>query len=1366
MGATNMANIDYNSVLKRIENAIREREEELDYAGVTAYQQKKNALSAWLESGMKGNCPIDLGEFGLDVLPRAVDNLPKGAPEEPVAPKKTSASGKETSPSAEKRQDEPGDQTSASAKETPPPAEKAPESSAPDQAKETLPSAEKAAESDAPLTPEERNLQILLKQVRGQIEAGHLREAVALAASIAERATGSAKEMAEQFLEEARQKREAAISLSNQQGDDAFHKGDIKQAQEYYQASLELDPDNAYAKSMLRKIEGDGGTGKISGQKAAELRSALRDLKNIKRLGAAVYEAEALDSEGRLTEELQNLLREARKNYDNLRLAHGEETTMMRLGDLASRKQARDKIAERVAQGEDYVYDATSNTMKPAFDLLREADKLLEEKSAETAQYELDVINRLLPSHPAGARSRLEAALSQPFHEEHRRQIEAKLTEINELLERQEKAEAYLAQADEEGGADGSVRAYAKTLQARDMFPYLLGIETRLAQARKAAEEYIVGKMESDFLIAQPMLIGDDADKAVSIIEKALHAADDWPHTELPERITALIAKGKILLEFATRASAIRKEAQDPNRVGMALKKLEEMRKDERFASLPGMRDLLSEMDQYRDAGDQLREAREARMAGDWRRVFDLTTKLRESGSAGNLAQQASELHAEAEREILIEDARALLDNMEIKKANAIITQVIAAEKDLERRARLQERLKAELEIVHTAIANTPIMQPVFDRAQALRNQGEDQRLRALRLFRFIGNMGEKPEPDLPDFVITLRTADARQAAVEIVRELTARCWLPIEKAFNNKRKQVNQDEIERLAHFARILREANLVDSAEKRAAVRWAEVEWAKVLAQGKEEKQDWEGILEIWNRLNEIYPEDQETAKRLEEARQSVEFLQNILRSIVAEKPRDTLMFIRDALSDETYRPFYPLLKQKRDQVFAQAQENLLRQSREALASGSADGKTKAFISLVDLQDLEEIVGVPESRRRSVGELKALNPNDFRSAAEVIVQRSTTFSVAQHSVSESIRMTQETISRLEALVKVARLFPGRWSDLEERIERRNAEMIALNHKLEDIDRILKEARSPELWNDALKRGSFDALRMKRDAMAAVGIPSFTSIPDIREFDQKMRDWQEAYDLIKNQAEEMKKAFDVDEDFKKVVDISRRLASRPMDWPTVTHTTYEQILAQVDAYLFRVINIYGDGQPLTGRVEIETAAREREAQYELWLSWDKRWRQTISEAEQAMKAVNRYASYPNEPTAFQLRDWKIFEEKARATKEILQNPPGEERTIRSRKTLSIFKASQQALDDVEQWLIRAAAEIDRLDKSPKFPSAAEFSEAVNKNDLPGLERLLERAKRVGALSEEEEKRLAWYHKVFEGMKQKKQKKPFWQLR
>jgi serine/threonine protein kinase len=335
--------IDYKKILQKIDALAKEKDDDLDYSNAEAYRNKANLLRNWLMGGAKGDYPVDLSEFGVDVI---FSSKPEKETLAKKAEEKKSTAKPET----------------ASAEE----------------------------EGIVSFSPEERALQEQLKEIREYLNTGRLREAVALASIVESRATSDAKITASELLEEARQKRETAIEFSLKKADSVFKTRDKEQARQYYEFVLVLDPDNERAKSAMRQIESDASSGKLAMQKLRELRSGLQDIKNIKRLGAAVYEAEALYSEGELTEELSDLLEKAREKYYQIRTAQGEETRIMRFGDLSARKEARDKIAFRLAQGERFIFDSITNEEKLIFDLLREADKLLEKQSKDTMQHEVD----------------------------------------------------------------------------------------------------------------------------------------------------------------------------------------------------------------------------------------------------------------------------------------------------------------------------------------------------------------------------------------------------------------------------------------------------------------------------------------------------------------------------------------------------------------------------------------------------------------------------------------------------------------------------------------------------------------------------------------------------------------------------------------------------------------------------------------------------------------------------------------------------------------------------------------------------------------------------------------------------------------
>jgi len=808
-----MTKVDYNQILRQIEKLVEERNEESDYAAAAEYRTQASRLTDWLKNGRQGECPVDVKEF-----------IPDFSGSEPVI--------------------EGGKQPVVAAKtdETAEPIE------SPSQIKENGP---------VFLSPEDRDLQKALKEIREHLNAGRLRQAVALAETTENRITGEMQETVSALLAEARQRRDEAVTASSQRGDQALKDGDPEQARRYYQDVLDLDPENEHVRAALHSLAGQVAE-TLSPQKILELRRGLRDWKNIKRLGEAVYEAEALDAEGKLDEEIQSLLGLARENYDQIRKEMAEETTAIRFADLEALKKAISRVADRVAKGEKFIFDITKNEDRPVYDMLEEANKTLEQKSADTAQFELDVVNRLLPAHPGGARVRLEKALSKPFAEKHLGKLEEKLEEINQLLERQKGAEAFLAQAAEQGDA---VRAFGIVLKAQGTFPHLPGLEVEVEQARGRALSYVTRKMEDAFAQARGRLGTGESAGARKAIEDALSLVDGWPQAERPEALQALAAEGKTLLDFDTLASQIRVEAEDPNKVKQALEKLADLRANERFAVLPEMRTFVSEMDQYRDTGDQLREAREASTQGDWKRVYDLTGRIKAGQGAGSLGGQVEALYVKAEQEVRIEDARTLLDNLEVRKANSILTQILATEKDPQRKAMLEERLKPGLQVIRAAIENTPAFQVAFDRAMAQRAAREEERiLEALLIFRYLGGIStEKPFPDLPDYTLTLRTDDARKAAVEVGASLREKCLVPIEKAFKgDKRRKIEADTLQYLARLAGILHTDGLIRSSDERAMLWLVELEWCKHRSRLMINERAWDRAIDLWENLQYLYPE----------------------------------------------------------------------------------------------------------------------------------------------------------------------------------------------------------------------------------------------------------------------------------------------------------------------------------------------------------------------------------------------------------------------------------------------------------------------------------------------------------------------------
>lgn len=172
------------------------------------------------------------------------------------------------------------------------------------------------------------------------------------------------------------------------------------------------------------------------------LRLGLKERKNIRRLGNAVYQAEALYAEGKLPNDLNNLLRVAREMYDQIRQQHGDLLTRMRFHDLLTCKEARDELSERLAIGERYFYDSTSNDYIPMENICAQASKLHEVASEQAFEPLISKINDNLSSNPFYVSQLIREGLELPFHDIHKRVLEQKMFEVELHIHSQEKSVA------------------------------------------------------------------------------------------------------------------------------------------------------------------------------------------------------------------------------------------------------------------------------------------------------------------------------------------------------------------------------------------------------------------------------------------------------------------------------------------------------------------------------------------------------------------------------------------------------------------------------------------------------------------------------------------------------------------------------------------------------------------------------------------------------------------------------------------------------------------------------------------------------------------------------------------------------------
>jgi serine/threonine protein kinase len=1471
-----MPKLDYPEVLARIEALTKEAEGEFDHQKAGASRADAALLREWLQKGKTGECPVDVNKY-VSAGEAAGSN-----PAEPVM--FTDESGK--IPTSKTSVAEViSDKASVDAKKSMDvvaatdathvvPVSSVDESRKNTESTTSLPK-ETSDEDSAKvrvLSPEERTIRKQLMQVRAHLNHREWRKAFALASLVGPLVGADMKDEASQLLDEARRKRDIALEADLKEGDSAFETENKELARRYYESALLTDPDNEHAKSALRHINGKASySEKLSKEEIAKLKVGLKDRRNLKRLGEAVYEAEAVDAEEKLTPELSKLLPEAREAYNALRVAHGEETTMMRFGDLSARKNARERIASRVQLGELFIYDATLNENKDSFELLQEAEQLLRERSRETAQYEIDIVNLLLPGHPLGAQKRLEEALSKPFHEEDHKVLEKEKIKITGLVEQQRKAQEYLSTVAEQ---KDEIKAFALTLLAQSTFPYEPGIDAEVSQAQTRALNIMKQRMEEVYGKARDKLSQKDFADAQELISQALALVATWPQEEKPERLDTLIREGgqineqiiessKLNREFDKKTQAIREQVADPYKRGIALEQFEQLRKDSRFADWPELRLFVSEMDSYRGIDDQLKDAEEARGRGDWQRVHELTSKIKDSKKAGELGPQVDKLFAQAEQELKIEEARWLLESAEVKKANNILTTIIASEKDEARRISLKDRLANETKIIDRAISDTPPMQGLYDRAGGLQTGSVTDRLEALKIYRYVGGVSsEQPQKDWPVYCLSLRTADARKSAASLAETIHNQCLTLLQDEYarsDNGRNNISDELLRRLSPYAAALREGYLIYTDDEKALVHWVEVEWGKRQAKAKEAIPDWKSAVEIWKKLDIHFPETPEVETGLRNARikqtvmdaghilhnehdvpKAVQLLQDaqgdglntsweILLSLaeayslqsefdkafgvlteagrfgaeettLEEKrlaieqeqvvynalsavenklaqgsPREALIVLRDALDNPVAKDSRRL-RERRDQIFLAAQDNLLGIARKAHETGMDMDKIKAVTVLVDLRELEELSDLPKNRRRSDAELASLSA-DLSDVVETLVDSARRFSYQFKKLDVSISEADLLLGRLQTFMEITPFFASVLSDSRNRLESRHREIKNLLQSLGDLRTDLNDANQETLWENALLYNSFDVIDEKLQAMNAIGLDG---IPDLSQFDRKLQEWKDIHTYLIDQIQHLKELFSIDEDFDGAVALLRRLSSRPdlrpsgQSWQSVQQKEYKQILNVMD-HQFRVVNLYGDDQDLIGRQAIETECRKRSQQLNLWLAWDKECLQKMEDARNAVQIVEKYKLGATDvPLLRQRQEYQSVQTKSQVALDVLNafpepiNPDDPDSLALSGKVRKIQQEGKKRRESAERWNKLAIQGLNVLahDLDGLVPTEEQFKDAVALRDWDRLERLLGQADRAGTLTDIDRKRVEVYRRVLQAERQRQQEKRSWRDR
>ncbi len=1321
-------------------------------------------------------------------------------------------------------------------------------------------------------TPEQQQIRREVRLLREDIESGRFSQAVGRGHALKSRPeiTPELKEQVEALLERAIQELNKEIASWLAKGDQALEAGDEEIAREAYNTVLrELDPDHEYARSALFKLD-RVASAQLTEAQLRRLRAGLQERKNIRQLGEAVYQAEALRAEGQLPDELVELLGNARPVYDQLRQQHGQETTAMRYDDLHGRRLAVDSIRKRVMADEKEIFDPIINKFRPSVEVLAEATELLEQHSNATAQYEIDRVRAALPAYPLWARERLDKALEQPFSEHHARKLETLRLEVDQWAEKKRQAEGLLAQAE---ASSDPLEKLGYVLRAEKAFPYLEGLESKedelaplVVQALQTAGNWLASRMVFNRDQARLHLsLGEYAEARQRLVE-AENDLHRWPPVSKPENILALEVEYVALhreidtdetnyKEFTRQAAEIRRLALSPDTRAAGMDLYRQVRSDERYQKYSELRVLTSEMDQYADIGDLLRELDDVYKIQDWGRVQELATKIKATGKAGQFAGHVDDLLAEADLEIEIARAKDFLENDEVVKANAILDKRIRTEPSQAKRAALEERLKPERDKIRQCIQNNKEFQPLYDRAYQLsQKRGIAERLLALRLFRYVGG-SEVPDPDTdwPEYKLSLRTTDARREARRVADGLRQDLLPGLILAYQ-RREKVSGDE---LATQARSLRQAGLLESEEERAAARWAEVTWESQRARSKENLGDWDSAVQIWSELDRLYPFLPEVERGLHRARiqQVISQAEGLLindqgeqalallrsaqqepslgrswqialtladvhsrrgdfvqayrslsdaerlvelqgevpdgdttpaknRELLAKKrkeierekeiqeiiarsknewqseasnAREALRLLQSALNKPPTNDSRRL-RELRDQIYTKSEESLLKTARLEKAKGTDDGKIQAVAALVDLRELENIVKRPEKERRSAAELDSLRA-ELAPAARAVMEKAKDFDPANLPLQQALSEADILMGRLQSFASVIPLFKEELSDAQENLEKRRNEVTKFYERLHRLQTLLEEANHSNLWEDALRSDNFDLLEQYYRQIQYLDLGGML---EVQGYGMRIQEWKELHMRLTQEIAKVKRIFEVDENFEAVVMNIRRARVRydvrldNQPWRQVGQKEYEKIFYTIGNKLV-IADIHGSAQKpyLQGWDEVEQAAIERGEELSAWEAWRARVEQVGSQVYNCQEKVAQHST--NTPLKAQIRNWQDLEDQLTRLHELLGAGPQQDGALvgtHSLKTKNYEKKRKTDLQDAYIQILDAQREIAKLQPEIEgpgkgFPRPAEFDDAVKRKDAAALEKLIQRAKTVGATSPREEGLIKMYENI-----------------
>ncbi|MBK6647479.1 MAG: hypothetical protein IPG44_17325 [Anaerolineales bacterium] len=742
--------------------------------------------------------------------------------------------------------------------------------------------------------------------------------------------------------------------------------------------------------------------------------------------------------------------------------------------------------------------------------------------------------------------------------------------------------------------------------------------------------------------------------------------------------------------------------------------------------------------------------------------------------------------------------------------------------------------------------------------------KGMDERLKALRLFRYVGgDKTQTPQDGWAPYTLSLRTAEARRAARLLSESLRMDIFQPLVQQyadFQGKENELKDEILHKMAEQAKALREAYLLETENERAVGRWVEVEWGKRLAHQEEKRSNWQGAVSIWKGLDNHYPGVVAVKRGLQNARiqdtinRAYYMVHNdhkgrdalaLLKALQAEPDMSNSWELNLALAEtyETLGEFdsafgnldqiervtggldaeqqkeiraqverkraalesqqvvytciadaknkmtagYPIealrmviqegienpkvtdptsLQDLRDDIFNEASQELLSKTKIEQDKGTGEGKIQAVIALVDLQTLEDLIGQPIAKRRSTTGLNRLR-NDLASVASTVILAAGDFDPTTMPLMQAISTASAISAQLQTFDNVTNVFNAELEPVREKLTRSRRNIASILSNLQTLEKTLKDSENQSLWESAILTGDFEILKQY---LVRINKLDLNEMPEVRAFDKRLSETQEAYHYLLNVIGQIRHKFSVEEDFGFVKDeIVKNKVQPPyrentQAWQIIHAKEYEYIHSLLDDRV-RVPDVYGRND-LVGWQKALEQAEEREKELELWQEWERKCYQNMDSAERAVKVTETQPV--DMPTRNKKMDWEKVLEAAQLAISALTYPQVEKFTdlsdaqektrttlvvgvrdirdvpvpVRSKAVKNLEEDGKRRKSIADQWVHTAQTQIEALqailDKRG-FPSADEFKTATSQSDWDPPRKFVGARREAGITNENE---------------------------